>query len=88
MTKTSGQERILKAVTENSYKGNPESYQLIFQPQLCRPKRKWQNIFKMMKKKKIMQPKILHPEMSLLRIEENIKSFPKLKESLITKPAL
>lgn len=52
MTKTSGQERILKAVTENSYKGNPESYQLIFQPQLCRPKRKWQNIFKMMKKKK------------------------------------
>jgi len=94
MTKNSDKERILKAAREKQnviYKGTPIRLSADFSTETLQARREWQEIFKVLKMKKNMQPRILYPARMSFKIEREIKIFSnkqKLKEYNNTKPRL
>ena len=93
LTKTKRKERILKAAREKqqvTYKGNPIGLTADLPAETLQARRKWQNIFKVLKGKNL-QPRLLYPARISLKIDGEIKSFSdkqKLREFSTTKPAL
>ena len=86
-------ERILKAARERqniNYKGTPIRLSADFSTKTLQARREWQDIFKVLKGKKL-QPRILYPARISFKIEREIKIFSnkqKLKEYSNTKPRL
>ena len=69
LTKTKHQERILKAAREKqqvTYKGNPLCITADLSAETLQARRKWQNIFKVLKGKNL-QPKITVPSKDLIQ---------------------
>ena len=93
MAKVNDKERILKTAREKqnaTYKGTPIRLSADFSTETLQARRKWQEIFKVLKGKNL-QPRILHPARILFKIEGEIKNFPnkqKLKEYGTKKPIL
>ena len=92
-TKTKHKERILKAAREKqqvTYKGNPIRLRVDLSAETLQAKRKWQDIFKVLKGKNL-QPRFFCLARISFKIDGEIKSFSdkqKLREFSITKPAL
>ena len=90
MAKGKEKERILKTAREkqsNNYKGTPIRLSADFSTETLQARREWQDIFKVLKGKKL-QPRILYPERISFKIEGEIKNFSnkqKLKEYSNTK---
>ena len=83
-------ERILKAAREKqsiNYKGTPIRLSADFSAETLPPRREWQDIFKVLKGKKL-QPRILYPARISFKIEGEIKNYleKKLKKYSNTKP--
>ena len=75
MARVKDKERILKAAREKqsvNYKGNPIRLSADFTETL-QARREWQDIFKVLKEKK-MQPRILYPARISLKIEGGLKT--------------
>ena len=93
MAKGSDKERILKAAREKqnvTYRGTPIRLSADFSTETLQARREWQEIFKVLKGKK-MQPRILYPARISFKIEGEINFFSnkqKLKEHSNTKPRL
>ena len=93
MTKIKDKERILKAMREKqqiTYKGTPIKLSADFSAETLQARRKWHDIFKVMKGKNL-QASILHPSRFLFIFDGEIKistDKQKLKEFSTTKPAL
>ena len=93
MPKVKDKERILKAAREKqlvTYKGVSTRLSADFSMETLQARRKWQEIFKVMKSKDL-QPRLLYPSKLSFRIKGHIKSFPdkkKLKEFIKTKPVI
>ena len=71
-------ERILKTAREKqsiNYKGTPIRLSADFSTETLQARREWQDIYKVMKGKKL-QPRILYPARILFKIEGEIKNFP------------
>ena len=85
LTKIKHKERILKAAREKqqvTYKGNPIHLTADLSAETLQARRKWQDIFKVLKGKN-RQPRLLYPGRISFNIDGEIKSFsdkPKLKE--------
>ena len=92
LTKTKHKERILKAAREKqqvTYKGNPIRLTADLSAETLQARRKWQDIFKVLKGKNL-QPRLLYPARVSFKIDGEIKSFSdkqKLREYSTTKPA-
>ena len=70
------------------YKGTPIRLSADFSTETLQARRKWHNLFKVMKGKNL-QPRILYPARLSFRFDGEIKSFPdkqKLREFTTTKP--
>ena len=70
-------------------KGTPIRLSADFSTETLQARRKWHDIFKVMKRKNL-QPRILYPARLSFRFDGKIKSFPdkqKLREFRATKPA-
>ena len=93
LTKTKYKERILKAAREKqqvTYKGNPLCLTADLSAETLQARRKWQEIFKLLRVKNI-QPRLLYPARISFKINGEMKSFSdkqKLIEFSTTKPAL
>ena len=93
MAKIKHKERILKAAREKQqiiYKGTPIKLSADFSLETLQTRRKWHDIFKVMKGENL-QPKILYPARLSFRSDGEIKSFTDkqtLKDFSTTKPAL
>ena len=93
LTKTKHKERIIKAAREKqqvTYKGNPINLTTDLSAEILQARRKWQDIFKVLKGKNI-QPRLLYPARISLKLDGEIKSFSdkqKLIKFSTTKPAL
>ena len=93
LTKTKHKEGILKAAGEKqqvTYKGNPISLTADLSAETLQARKKWQDIFKLLKGKNL-QPRLLYPARISFKIDGEIKSFlnkQKLREFSTTKPAL
>jgi len=93
LTKTKHKERILKAAREKqqvTYKGNPICLTADLSAETLQPRREWQGIFKVLKRKNL-QPKLLYPASISFKIDGEIKSFSakqKYREFSTIKPAL
>ena len=92
MTKVKEQDKILKATRGKmtTYKGTSIRLSADFSTETLQTRREWQDIFKVMKGKKL-QPRVLYPAGHLFRFSGKIKSFPnkqKLREFSTTKLAL
>ena len=93
LTKTKHKERILKAAREKqqiTYKGNPILLTADLSAETLQARRKWQDIFKVLKGKNL-QPRLLYLARISFKIDGEIKSFSdkqKLREFSTTKPAL
>ena len=93
LTKTKHKERILKAAREKqqvTYKGNPICLIADLSAETLQARRKWQDIFKVLKGKNL-QPRLLYLARISFKIDGEIKSFSdkqKLREFSTTKPAL
>ena len=93
LTKTKYKERILKAAREKqqeTYKGNPIHLTADFSAEILQARRKWKDIFKVLKGKNI-QPRLLCPARISFKLDGEMKSFSdkqKLTEFSTTKPAL
>ena len=100
MAKFKDKKRISKAAREKQkvkYKGTLIRLGALlmvtadFSREILRTRRKWQEIFQVMKSKGL-QPILLHTETLSIKIEEYIRSFPdekkRLKEYTSTKSAL
>ena len=93
LTKTKHKERILKAAREKqqvTYKGNPTHLTIDLLAETLQARRKWQDIFKVLKGKNL-QPRLLYPARISFKIDEEIKSFSgkqKSREFSTTKPVL
>ena len=92
-TKINDKEKLLKATREKqqiTYKGTPIRLIADFSAETLQARRKWQNIFKVMKMKNL-KPRLLYPVRISFRLDGEIKSFtdkPKLREFSTTTPAL
>ena len=92
-TKTKCKERILKAAREKqqvTYKGNPILLTADLSAETLQARRKWQDIFKVLKGKNL-QPRLLSPARISFKLDGEMKSFSdkqKLREFSTTKPAL
>ena len=90
MVKVKHKERVLKAAREKqfiTYKRNPIRPSVDFSAVTLWARRKWHDIFKVLKGKN-SQPRILYLTMLSFRIEGENKTFPdkqKLKEFITTK---
>ena len=86
-------EKILKAAREKQqipHKGIPIRITADLSIGTLQARRKWQDIFKVMKESKL-QPRLLYPTRISFKYEGEIKSFTdkqKLREFSTTKPAL
>ena len=93
LTKTKYKERILKAAREKqqvTYKGNPLCLTADLSAETLQARRKWQEIFKLLRVKNI-QPRLLYPARISFKINGEMKSFSdkqKLREFSTTKPGL
>ena len=93
MSKVKDKERILKAAREKkvvTYSGVLIRLSADFSKEVLPAGRGWQERFQVMKSRDV-QLRSLYPAQTLVRIGEQIKSFPdkkKLKEFSITKPLL
>ena len=93
LTKIKHKERILKAAREKqqvTYKGKLILLTADLSAESLQARRKWQNIFKVLKGKNL-QPRLLYPARISLKIDGEIKSFSdkqKLREFSTTKPSL
>ena len=93
LTKTKHKERILKAAREKqevTYKANPIHLTADFSAEILQARRKWKDIFKVLKGKN-PQPRLMYPERISFKIDGGKKTFSdkqKLRESTTTKPAL
>ena len=93
LTKMKHKERILKAANEKqqvTYKGNPVSLTADLSAETLQARRKWQDIFKVLKQKNL-QPRLLYPARISFKIDGEIKSFSdkrKLRQLSSTKQAL
>uniref|UniRef100_A0A8D0RHJ7 L1 transposable element RRM domain-containing protein n=1 Tax=Sus scrofa TaxID=9823 RepID=A0A8D0RHJ7_PIG len=70
-------ERILKAAREKqsvNYKGTPIRLSANLSTETLQARREWQDIFKVLKGKKL-QPRILYPARISFKIEEEVKNF-------------
>ena len=91
--KTKHKERMLKAAREKqqvTHKGNPMHLRADLSAEALQARREWQDIFKVLKGKKI-QPRLLYLARISFKIDGEIKSFldkQKLSEFSTTKPAL
>ena len=77
MAKTEDKERILKVAREEqrlNYKGTPRRLLADFPTETLPSRREWQDIFKVLKGKKL-QPRILYPARIQFNIEGEIKIF-------------
>ena len=92
LTKTKHKERILKAARQKqrvTHKGNPIHLTADLSAETLQARRKWQDIFKVLKGKNL-QPRLLYARISF-KIDGEVKSFSnkqKLREFSTTKPAL
>ena len=93
LTKIKYKEKILKATREKqqiTYKGIPIRLSPDFSAETLQARRKWHDIFKLMKGKNL-QPAILYPARLSFRFNGEIKSFTdkqKLREFITNRPAL
>ena len=93
LSKIKYKEKILKAAREKqqiTYKGIPIRLTADFSAETLQARRNWQDIFKVMKEKKL-QPRLLYPARISFRFDGEIKTFTdkqKLREFSTTKPAL
>ena len=93
LTKTKHKERILKAARERqqvTHKGNPICLTADFSAESWQGRRKWQDIFKVLKMKNL-HPRLLYLVRISFKIDGEIKSFSdkqKLREFSTTKPAV
>ena len=81
MTRLKDKERTLKAAREKhvvTYKGAPIRLSSDFSSETFQARRKWCEIFKVMKSKDL-QSRLLYPAKLSFKIEEEIKSFPDKK---------
>ena len=91
-TKAKHKERILKAAREKqqvTYKGNPIHLTSDLSAETLQARRKWQDIFKVLKQKNL-QPRLLYPARISFKIDGEIRSFSdkqKLTEFSTTKSA-
>ena len=77
LTKTKHKERILKAARENqqvTYKGNPICLSADLSAETLQARREWQDIFKVLKGKKL-QPRLLYPARISFKIYGEIKKL-------------
>ena len=95
LTKIKHKEQILKAAREKqqiSHKGIPMRITADLSIETLQARREWQDILKVMKKKKKnLQPRLLYPARISFKYEGEIKSFSdkqKLREFSTTKSAL
>ena len=92
LTKTKHKERVLKAAREKqqvTYKENPICLTADLSTEALQARRKWKNIYKVLKGKNV-QPRLLYPARISFKIDGEIKSFSdkqKLREFSTTKPA-
>ena len=92
LTKTKHKERILKAAREKqqvTYKGNPTHLTADLSAETLPARRKWQDIFKVLKGKNL-QLRLLYLARIAFKIDGEIKSLTdkqKLRECSTTKPA-
>ena len=93
LTNTNHKERLLKAAREKqqaTYKRNPICLTADLSAETLQARRKWQDIFKVLKRKN-PQPRLLYPARISFKIDGEIKNFSdkqKLREFSTTKPAL
>ena len=93
LTKTNHKERILKAAREKhqvTYKRNLICLTADLSAETLQARRKWQDIFKVLKGKNL-QPRLLCPARISFRVDGEIKRFSdkqKLREFSTTKPAV
>ena len=85
------QRKLVKATREKpqiTYKGNDLRLSVYFLAETLKARNQWQDVFKVMKEKKL-QPRILYPSRLSFRFDEEIKSYiigkQKIKEFNITK---
>ena len=94
LTELKHKERILKAPREKqqvTYKGSPICLTADLSAETLKARRDWQDIFKVLKWKKNLQPRLLYSANITFKIDGEIKSFTgkqKFKEFSTTKPAL
>ena len=94
LTKTKHKEGILKVAREKqqvTYKGKPIPITADLSAETLSARREWQDIFKILKGKKNLQPRLMCPAKISLKIDREIKSFSDkqmLREFSTTKPAL
>ena len=69
------------------YKGTSIRLSADFSAEILQTRRKWHDIFKVMKGKNL-QPRKLYPARLLFRYDGEKKLYKKLREFSITKPAL
>ena len=87
------QRENLKAAREKqkvTYKGAPVKLAVDFSTETIQARRKWQEIFQVLKSKDL-QARLLYPARLSIKMEGEIRSFPdkrRLKEYTSTKPAL
>ena len=91
MAKVKDKKKNLKAARQRvNYNGNPIRISDDFSAETLQARREWQDIFKVLKEKKL-QPSIVYPARLSFWIEEERKSFSdkqKLKEYSNIKPIL
>ena len=93
LSKIKYKEKILKAAREKQQiacKGIPKRLTADLSTEILQARRKWQDIFKVMKEKNL-QPRLLYPARISFSFEGEIKTFSdrqKLREFNTTKPAL
>ena len=93
MTRLRDKERILKAERKKqvvTYKGAPVRLASDYSTEAFQARRKWREIFKMMKSKDL-KPRLLYPARLPFKIEGEVRRLPdkkKLKEFINTKPLL
>ena len=91
--KIKDKKKLSKATREKrqiTYKGTPIRLTVDFSAEILQVRRKWHDIFKVMKGKNL-QPRLLYPARISFRFDREIKSFTdkqKLREFSTTKPAL
>ena len=78
LTKTKLKERILNAAKEKqqvTYKGNPVHLTADLSAETLQARREWQDIFKVLKGKKNLKPRLLKLARISFKIDGEIKSF-------------
>ena len=94
LPKIKEKERILKAPREKEtviHKGVPIKPSADFSKESLQARRGWKEVFKVMRGKDLLHPRLLYPAKLSFRMEGQVKCFPdkvKLKEFIITKPLL